>query len=74
MDAGGNEASITRMVTVEDTTLPVLTLLGDAEIRLPVWHEFIDPWVEAHDTVDGNLSDQVVLLGQVLNYCPECMI
>jgi hypothetical protein len=55
---------------VEDTTLPVLALLGDQEFRLPVWHEFIDPWVEAYDEVDGNISDQVEVIGQVINDLP----
>ena len=56
VDAGGNGANIARTVMVQDTTLPQLILLGDAEIRLPVWHQFIDPWVEAYDAVDGNIS------------------
>ena len=69
-DAGGNEATVSRTVVVQDTRLPVLTLLGEEEIRLPVWHGFIDPWVEAYDAVDGNISDQVELVGRVFDDFP----
>ena len=69
-DAGGNEATVSRTVVVQDTRLPVLTLLGEEEIRLPVWYGFIDPWVEAYDAVDGNISDQVELVGRVFDDFP----
>ena len=70
VDAGGNGANIARTVMVQDTTLPELILLGDTEIRLPVWHQFIDPWVEAYDSVDGNISSQVEVIGKITNNFP----
>ena len=66
-DSSGNSAlRVTRMVEVVDTTAPVIDLLGEEKINIFVWEEFIDPWVEAYDILDGNLTSQVIREGEVL--------
>ncbi len=52
-DASGNPAApVTRTVTVEDTTPPVITLLGDAEMSIECHTTFTDPGATAADTCD----------------------
>jgi hypothetical protein len=61
VDQTGNEAeSITRTVTVVDTTAPVITLTGEPEIILEAGSKYIDPGASWTDIVDGN----GVLVGQ----------
>ncbi len=65
-DKAGNEAvTVTRTVVVEDTTIPVIERLGEENMSSLVWDEWIDPWVEASDIVDGNLTKQVIRDGEV---------
>ncbi len=63
-DSAGNEGNATRTITVVDTTSPEASLLGDSNLTHGVWKEFVDPWVDASDSVDGNLSDRVVRSGE----------
>ena len=65
-DAAGNEAvTVTRTIVVEDTTIPVIERLGEENMSSLVWNEWIDPWVDASDIVDGNLTQQVTREGEV---------
>jgi len=64
VDAGGNAAAeIVRTVTVVDTILPVVTLLGDANVSHAKDTAWVDPGAAASDTLDGNLSGQVAISG-----------
>ena len=59
-DAAGNEATITRTVTVEatsvaDTEAPVITLLGDATMNLAVGDTYAEPGSTVTDNVDTDL-------------------
>jgi hypothetical protein len=55
VDQTGNEAeSITRTVTVVDTTAPVITLTGEPEIILEAGSKYIDLGASWTDMVDGN--------------------
>ena len=70
-DSSGNAAEqVTRSIEVVDTTAPVIELLGEENMSIYVWTDFIDPWVEAYDAVDGNLTAQVEKIGRVLNDFP----
>ncbi len=52
-DASGNPAvPVTRTVTVQDTTPPLIMLLGDAEITVECHTALIDPGAAAADTCD----------------------
>jgi len=65
-DAGGNAAAQkVRTVTVVDTTAPVITLVGDANVSHPITTAWNDPGTTAIDTCDGNLSAQVAVSGTV---------
>jgi formylglycine-generating enzyme required for sulfatase activity len=64
-DAAGNEVNATRTVTVSDTTDPVVTLLGDANVTHAKDVAWVDPGATASDTLDGNLTNQVTITGTV---------
>ena len=65
-DSNGNVASsVTRTVTVVDTTNPVLTLLGDTNMTLVTGMTWVDPGASASDTLDGNLTGSVTVAGTV---------
>ena len=56
-DADGNAAeSVSRTVSVVDTTAPVITLLGDAVVSVEAKGSYSDLGATASDTLDGSLS------------------
>ena len=65
-DAGANAAlEKVRTVTVVDTTAPVITLVGDANVSHGLNTAWNDPGATAVDTLDGNLSNEVTVGGTV---------
>ena len=67
-DAAGNPASAERSVMVvelPDTTPPVITLLGSAEMTLTQGSSFTDPGATATDDRDGDLTSHIVVTGSV---------
>ena len=61
-DAAGNEGTqATRTVNVVDTIKPVISLLGDRNVTHSVWTDYSDAGAEASDSLDGNLSANLVL-------------
>ncbi|MFL2594248.1 MAG: beta strand repeat-containing protein [Flavobacteriaceae bacterium] len=65
-DSSGNAATeVVRTVVVEDTTDPVITLVGDASISLEVGDSFTDLGVTAEDNYDGSLTGAVTTTGTV---------
>lgn len=71
-DSDGNTTTARRKVTVifVDTEAPILSGVGDIEVI--VGQEF-DPMdgVAANDTVDGNLTDSIVVEGSVNVWVPD---
>lgn len=59
-DEANNTASITRIVTVHDTTPPSIVLNGDAVVTIPCLSEYVDPGAEAYDTCDSALPPVTV--------------
>lgn len=59
-DASGNQAVATRLVQVIDTTPPVLTLQGDAEVTVECSFPYDDPGATALDNCDGDLTEAIV--------------
>lgn len=51
---------------IGDTTAPVITLLGDAEVILNREELYIEAGATAIDDVDGDISDRILIAGQVL--------
>ena len=67
-DAAGNKAvEVVRKVTVEDTTIPVLVLLGEAEVSVSVGQTYSDAGVTASDTLDGDLTSEIIIGGDTLD-------
>jgi hypothetical protein len=64
-DAGGNTNTATRTVTVQDTTVPTLTLIGDSNFTHNLNTAWVDPGYDANDTLDGNLTASVSIAGTV---------
>ena len=65
-DASGNEAiTVTRTVNVVDTTLPVITLLGDNPVTLEVGDTYTDAGATATDTYDGDVTSSIVTQSNV---------
>lgn len=65
-DAAGNTAiTVTRTVIVEDTTIPVITLVGDNPLNHEVGQVYVDPGATATDNIDGNISASINVTGSV---------
>ncbi|MFD1062503.1 immunoglobulin-like domain-containing protein [Winogradskyella litorisediminis] len=65
-DAAGNSGSATRTVNViADTTAPVITLNGSANITLELQQTYNEQGATATDNVDGNLTSSIVISGTV---------
>ena len=65
-DANGNAAAeVTRTVNVVDTTVPVITLLGDATVTIEVGSTYTDAGADAIDTYDGDLTSSIVTVNPV---------
>ncbi len=60
-DSAGNTAEATRIVKVikKDTTPPVLTLKGNAEMTVTQGDSFVDPGATAYDDRDGKVAVRV---------------
>ncbi|GIO16397.1 hypothetical protein J19TS2_59520 [Cohnella xylanilytica] len=63
--AGNAAATVTRTVYVQDTQPPVLTLLGDPAMSVPVGAAFADPGAQATDAYYGDVSPLIVVNGTV---------
>jgi len=63
VDAAGNPGNGSFTVTVVDTTPPVITLAGANPMVVSVGATFIDPGATAMDSVDGNLTSEIVVSG-----------
>ena len=65
-DAAGNAATaVTRTVTVSDTTLPVITLVGDAAVSHALGATYTDAGATATDDVDGDITTSITTSGTV---------
>ena len=64
-DSSGNAATHNRTVMVVDTTPPVITLVGAAEVQLAKGATYTEPGYTAADSMDGNVTGRVVVAGSV---------
>lgn len=66
-DAGGNAAlPITRVVyVVKDKLPPTLTLNGNDTVKIEVFDSYVEDGATAFDNKDGNLTNSIVIYGNV---------
>ena len=70
-DAQGNAAiEVTRTVTIVDTTVPVITLNGDADISLLAGNSYNDLGAMAIDNHDGDISSNIIVVNPVDSNIP----
>ena len=59
-DANGNAAvEVTRTINVVDTTIPLITLLGDAAVTIEVGGTYTDAGATASDNYDGDITSSI---------------
>jgi hypothetical protein len=62
-DSKGNASvEVVREVVVPDTTRPVLTLVGNAEVNLEAGQAYVEPGATASDAVDGDLTSDIAIV------------
>ena len=67
-DAAGNNATeVTRTVNVVDTTVPVITLLGDNPQTVELGDLYTELNASATDNVDGDISGNIVIDATAVN-------
>jgi hypothetical protein len=60
MDIAGNKAAtVTRTVTVKDTACPVITMLGEQQVKVEASYPYSDAGATAKDPLDGDLTKAV---------------
>jgi Bacterial surface protein, Ig-like domain len=65
-DTTGNSATtVTRTVIVQDTTAPVISLIGSSPLTLEKGDTYTEPGATATDNIDGNLSGSILISGSV---------
>ena len=67
-DSSGNLAhEVNRTVVVRDTNSPTITLNGSSNITIEVHHDYTEQNATATDSIDGNLTDRIVIDQNDLN-------
>ena len=66
-DAAGNAAvQVSRTVNItSDVTIPVITLLGEAEVSLELGSTYVDAGAAAVDNIDGDITSSIVVTNAV---------
>ena len=65
-DASGNAAvELTRTVNLVDTTVPVITLLGEDPVTIEAGDTYTDAGATATDTYDGDITSSIVTVSTV---------
>ena len=65
--AGNAAAAVTRTVTVEDTTDPVLSLVGGATLTLECGGSYTEEGATATDGCDGDITNSIVIAGDTVD-------
>ncbi|WP_299605434.1 immunoglobulin-like domain-containing protein [uncultured Aquimarina sp.] len=63
--AGNSATEVSREVTVVDTTLPIIALIGDNPIEVAQGEIYIDPGATAFDSLDGDITADIVTVNPV---------
>lgn len=62
---GFREQTVNRIVKVKDTEGPKIELKGDSPYKAEFGYDYNDPGYKATDNYDGDLTDQVIVSGNV---------
>ena len=62
-----NYNSIKKITPVWDTSPPNITLVGASTLNLFIGDVYSDPGAEASDNIDGDISSQIIVGGDVVN-------
>lgn len=66
---GSNEIkqplTITLKVDMTDNDPPVISLIGEPNLEIEIGEEYKDPGASANDNVDGDISNKIVVTGEV---------
>jgi hypothetical protein len=68
-DAAGNAATevIRTVIVAPDTTAPVISLIGSANLSLNLGTTYVEQGATATDNVDGDISANIIIAGDVVN-------
>lgn len=69
-DSSGNTARAERVIAYGDPVAPEITLLGETRIEMEIGNAYVEPGFQAQDNADGDLTDRVVVEGEVSKYEP----
>lgn len=64
-DSSGNQAQVQREIRYHDPEPPALTLLGEESVTILAGDTWEDPGCTAMDNVDGDVTDQIQVTGEV---------
>lgn len=64
-DSAGNTTTVEREIVYKDAVAPVITLNGEADIKISTGEEYVEAGFVATDDCDGDISDKVVISGTV---------
>ena len=64
-DSSGNRTEVIRNIVYSDPVPPQITLLGDEEITQERRYPYEDPGATASDNYDGDITDRIVVDGEV---------
>ena len=70
MDSSGNPTSAERKIPYFDPLPPDVILEGEEEITIPCGTVYVDPGYTATDNADGDMTEDVAVVGEVLWYQP----
>ncbi len=64
-DSAGNTTTVEREIVYKDAVAPVITLNGEADVKISTGEEYVEAGFVATDDCDGDISDKVVISGAV---------
>lgn len=64
-DAAGNSTRVERSIVYDDRTAPELVLIGDETVHITAGTKFDEPGYTATDNVDGDITVNVIVNGEV---------
>jgi hypothetical protein len=70
-DSHSNTGSASFNVVIQDTTIPVITLSGNAEVIIESGDAYTDAGATALDNIDGDITSSIVTVNPVDSHIPD---